>query len=434
MNAVREMELWRQLKAWPLNLFLLTVALSLWRAADQPSVGVGVGGTTASVVITDIVLVALAIVCAVTLAHTRSLPREGWAAAAFGAVLAVVILASSIPNGATAFVAAAKLVELAALSLGALLFIRSREALEALVDLLIAITLAADVVGLVGFVGDGGGRQNSFLGEHDFAALATVPLVYGLALLLDRAASRRRATIAIVAGAIGVILGAALASLVGLYVAELALLVVVALVRRADGRRVLATLGVVAVVTAGALGLRSSAGDLGFLSAWFGKPATRPGQYAGSWSQRLIFVYVGGRIFLDRPVVGTGWEGNVPSSVYARYLPDARHRFSDQPASYFPPAEGEFIPQQTYDQVLYELGLVGGGLLLGIFIALAAAAARAARAGIRYDAFLPAVWAAAMAGAIAGEGLFGGTPIAALFWLTIGLVPAVTSVAKAREQ
>ena len=44
-------------------------------------------------------------------------------------------------------------------------------------------------------------------------------------------------------------------------------------------------------MTVGTLVIR--AGDLGFLQSWFGKPESRPGQYAASWSQRLVYAYVG---------------------------------------------------------------------------------------------------------------------------------------------
>src|SRR5262249_15545143 len=162
-------------------------------------------------------------------------------------------------------------------------------------------------------------------------------------------------------------------------------------------------------------------GELGFIQSWFGKPATRPGQYAGSWSQRLIYAYVGGRIFLDAPLLGTGWYPDLPPSTYVRYLPDARRRFSDQPLRYFPPASGRFIPQQAFDQVLYELGALGGVALLAMLAGAGNACLQALRAAGR---MLPTAWLAGAIGAIAGEGLFGGTPLAAIFWLVAGVCVA----------
>ena len=279
------------------------------------------------------------------------------------AAFALLIVASSIPNGATAVTAAGKLAELAALTLGAAAFLDTRERLGALAELIVAYTVVAVCWGVVGFVSGAAGRQGSFLGEHDLAAVSSLALAVGLARL--HAGAGRvglGAIVALTAGGLGLMLGASLASLIGLYLVVIAVLALAHARRSLRRRAVLATVGVALAVTAGTLSLRS--GELGFLQAWFGPEPETPGQYAASWSQRLIFVYVGGRVFLDRPVLGTGWQGELPPEDYARYLPDARERFADQPAHYFPPADGRFIPQQAYDQVLFQLGLVGGALLL----------------------------------------------------------------------
>ena len=46
-------------------------------------------------------------------------------------------------------------------------------------------------------------------------------------------------------------------------------------------------------------------------------------------------------------------------------------------------------------------------------------------------AYLGAPWLASLIGAIAGSALFGGTPMAALFWLTFGLIAALSVLAAA---
>ena len=142
---------------------------------------------------------------------------------------------------------------------------------------------------------------------------------------------------------------------------------------------------------------------------------------------------MGGRIFFDHPVLGTGWYGDLPPHTFARYLPDARRRFSDQPARYFPPANEDFIPQQTFDQVLYELGIAGGLALLGLLVALARACVRTARRAEGSLSALPAAWLAASIGALAGEGFFGGTPLAATFWLVAGVALAALVTRTATE-
>jgi O-antigen ligase len=420
--ALRQIELWRQSsRSFAFALFLATVALSFVRARDQPSVDVTLGGTTASLVPADVALVALAVVSLAVLRRER-IALGARAVVVTAAVFCALVLGTAAANGSTALVAAGKLVELAALGFGALVLVRTRGRLEALVDLLILFTAVADVYALVEFVRAGGGRQASFLGEHDFAALATMPLVYGLVLVFEGRAGRRAAA-AIAAGSVGVALGAALASLVGLYIGAAVLLALLIARRACRLRPVLVTIAIVGSVTAATLLLRS--GDLGFLQEWFGKEESRPGQYAASWSQRLIYAYVGYRVFLDHPVLGTGWWGELPPHVFAGHLPEARRRFPDQPAPYFPPANRNFIPQQAYDQVLYELGVVGAASLAAFAASLIARCVAAARRWRDRLAYLPAVWLAAAAGAIAGEGLFGGSALPAVVWLTAGLVAVI---------
>ena len=398
-------------------VFLLTVVLCLLRARDLPSLELGVGGTEVDVTPADLGLVATA---ALALARLRT--RWGpvsIAAAAFGAF----VLLTAIPNGATAVVSAGKLVELGALTLGAAAFLVTRERLEVLLVVVVAFAAAATAWGLVGFLTSDRGRQASFIGEHDLAALATLALAVGLARLHGRRGNPGPLAIAgLIIGVLGVVLGASLASLIGVYLASAVILAVA--LRRGELRwaAALLTLVVAGMTTAGTFALRH--GDFGFIQSWFGPPPETPGEYAASWSQRLIFSYIGGRIFLDQPVLGTGWHGLVPPDEFAEYLPDARERFSDQPPHYFPPADGVFVPQQAYDQVLYELGLVGAA----VFLVLAAVAAWRAAVTTRRrsvdSAYVPAGWLASIGGALAGAALLGGSPLTALFWLALGVVAA----------
>ncbi|HZP72746.1 MAG TPA: hypothetical protein VFA97_05125 [Gaiellaceae bacterium] len=416
MAAIKDMALWRQLRSPGSALLLLTTALCLIRANSQPGLDVRLGGTTATVVPGDVALLALFILCVASVAR-HGLVRSSRAAACAATAFCALVVITGATNGSAPLVASVKVVELAVLALGALVLVRTREQLEAMVDVLVLFTIAADALGLVKFVQAGGGRQSSFLGEHDFAALATLPLLYGLILVFE---GRRtmRAAVCIVAGSIGCILGAALASLLGLYLGALA--IAFAIVRRGDlrYRPAAVTLATLAVVTAGTLTLRS--GDFGFLQAWFGKPEQRPGQYAASWSQRLIFTYIDGRVFLGHPLLGTGWYPLLPPHEFARYLPAAKRRFSDQPTRYFPSSAKPLIPQQTFDQVPAELGLVGSVVFLVLLAGVARAAVRAARGSP-----LAVAWFVSILGAIAGEALFGGTPLTAEFWLVIGLALAL---------
>ena len=424
----------RSARDLPFSIFLVTVGLCLFRTTDLPSIDVAVGGTELALGPTDLALVATAVLAALRLRTRRTVPSP-WLLAAAGA-FALLIAVSAIPNSAMAFSAAGKLAELAALTLAAAAFLDTRARLWALLVLLVGFCAVAAAWAVVGFVVDGGGRQGAFLGEHDFAALATMAVVVGLAYVYARSGRPPAlAVTGIVVGAFGIVLGASLASLLGLYLAALALLTVAALRHAISRRAVLSTLAVCTVVTAGTLALRS--GELGFLQSWFGPPPETPGQYAASWSHRLVYAYVGGRVFLDNPVVGTGWEGELPPSDYAEYLPAARSRFDDQPPHYFPPEEGTFIPQQTYDQVLMQLGLVGGAAFLVVAILTVRRAIGAGRrwSGGRFEeqAYVPAGWVGSSGGAMAGAALFGGSPLAALFWLTVGVAAAAPLLALDRD-
>jgi hypothetical protein len=88
--------------------------------------------------------------------------------------------------------------------------------------------------------------------------------------------------------------------------------------------------------------------------------------------------------------------------------------------------------------VLYELGLVGFALLLAL---LALAVRTAAAAGLHWPrgptgalAYLPAAWLAGLLGALAGAALFGGSAIAAIFWLTLGVVAAAGGLTPAASK
>jgi hypothetical protein len=253
------------------------------------------------------------------------------------------------------------------------------------------------------------------------------------ALFAPRHRLGRLPLVAGIAGGIGVVLGAAVAGLLGLYLAVGAILAVGAARKAATKRAVVITLAVTAAITIGVLSLRS--GDLGaFLrSVGIGEKRENTFGNAASWNERLIDAYIGGRIFLDNPVVGTGWQGELPPEEFVRFLDDARARFPDQPATYFP-SEDVFIPQQTYDQVLYELGIAGALLFLVFAVVTVRTAVRVALTWPRGDpdeaaAYLPAAWVAALAGGLSGAALFGGIPLAAIFWITIGVTAVAPSLA-----
>ena len=432
---------WRSAVDLPLIVLATATVLSLIRSIDQPSFTVEVAGSEVTFVLADAAIAVLAGFCLQRLLGRGSLPRPARALTIAAAAFSAWLFLSSAANGATAVIAAAKLLEYGVLALGFVLFVRRRLQLWLLVGVLVAFTVVAVAYGLLAFFDAPfvesrfpGRRQPSFLGEHDLAALSTMTLAVALAALFTpRHRLGRLPLVAGIAGAIGVVLGAAVAGLLGLYLTAGAIVAVAAARREARKRAVLLTLLITAAISVGVLSLRS--GDLGaFLrSVGIGERQEDPFGNAASWNERLIDAYIGGRIFLDNPIVGTGWHGELPPEEYVRFLDDARARFPDQPSTYFP-SKDVFIPQQTYDQVLYELGIVGALLFLVLAFVTVRTAVRVARTWPRGDpdeaaAYLPAAWVAALAGGLSGAALFGGIPLAAIFWITIGVTAVAPSLA-----
>jgi O-antigen ligase/polysaccharide polymerase Wzy-like membrane protein len=432
---------WRSAVDVPLIVLATATVLSLIRSIDQPSFSLEIAGTEVAFVLADAALAVLAAFCLQRLLGRGSLPRPARAVTLAAAAFSTWLFLSSAANGADAVIAAAKLLEYGVLALGFVLFVRRRLQLWLLVGVLVAFTVAAVGYGLLAFFDAPfvdsrfpTRRQPSFLGEHDLAALSTMTLAVALVALYTPAHRLGRLPlVAGVAGAIGVVLGAAVAGLLGLYLA-VAAIVAVALLRGAATKRAVGlTMAVTAAITIGVLSLRS--GELGafFRSIGIGEAQNDAFGNSASWNERLIDAYIGGRIFLDNPIVGTGWHGELPPDEYARFIDDARAHFPDQPATYFPSDDG-FIPQQTYDQVLYELGIVGALLFLVLAAVTVRTAARVARSWPHDDpdepaAYLPAAWIAALAGGLTGAALFGGIPLAAIFWITIGVTALTPSLA-----
>jgi O-antigen ligase/polysaccharide polymerase Wzy-like membrane protein len=424
----------RPTRELPFYVLCAAVAGSMFRSVDEPSVGIHVGGTNVAVVPTDLAIAVLAVFCIGALLGRRSLPQPARSITAAAVAFGAWLLVSSALNGFTTLVGGVKVLEYGVLALGAILFVRRRAQLWQFVWLIVLLAAVADLWAIRGFFEHPGARQSSFTGAHDLAALCSMALIVTFAALFSRRHRLGRLPLAAgIVGVVGVVLGAALASLLGLYLGALAVVLLAAFRRALTPRPVVVTAVLLAVCTAGSLSLRQ--GELGFLNEWFGSTQNAaPGQYAASWSQRLVFTYIDGRVFEANPVVGTGWYGELPPKEWARFLPDAKRKFPDQPANYFPKPTADLIPQQTYDQVLAELGLVGGILFLALAVLTVRTAVRVGRVwppGTPDEpaAYLPIGWTASLAGAIAGAALFGGIPITAIFWLTIGLVALVPSLA-----
>ena len=230
----------------------------------MPGADIVVGGSSVTVVPTDIVLAALAVGLVARIVRSRHYPRGAVALTACAGALAALIVLTGAANGTTALITSVKLVELATLLVASVVLVERVEHLWIVVVVLVGVNAVAVVWGVVGWAQNPGSRQASFLGEHEFAALSTASLVVGLAALHAGHRLGRLPLFAGIVGALGITLGAALASLLGLYIAG-AVLVSLAAARSALRLRpVVVTVLVALSVTAGTYALRGS--DFGFLT------------------------------------------------------------------------------------------------------------------------------------------------------------------------
>lgn len=366
---------------------------------------------------------------------TASLPVwEGWGALALLVVLSTAwgaLRFGGYPAGTHA-VTAAKWLEYMLLAPALVVVVRRSRDLEPAAVVLALWSAAATVVGLLQFVGvlddldhtPAGRRKPSFLGYHDFAALSGTALLIALLVLARGPRSRteqRVAVLAGIAGGLGVVLGGPLDTLLGLYLAALAL---VLLLRR----RIAAIATILAVVTVGVLMIRSSAvaDGLKFLGVKQGSGGATT--HIQSYRQRALLAYIGGRIFLDHPLLGVGFEGSSDPFAFEPYVADAKKHFA-QPAEAFPSRQHRWGVQNAYVQSLADMGVLGlpaflAALLLPAFVAVRRGAGDARVLGIALPLLVLGVWN--------GYGLVAGIPLDALTWLGVGVAGVAVVEARTR--
>lgn len=416
-----------------LSLALLPLFLHVdW----QPGVSLEVGSTSVAIELSDVaVLVVLATAVAVGRREGFRSLRHGWplwlAAGELGAwVLAATLYGPLVLDGYPTLenlVTSAKFLEYALLAPAVALLVRSRDDLRLPLTVLVGWCALAALVGVAQLLGAdvfdawaAGRRQPSFLGHHDFAALSGAVFVAGLAayVLAPRESPRLR-TLALVSGGLGLVLAAAVASLLGLALAA-AVLAVAALGRKATwGRRPAGATAMLAVVAVGVLALRG--GDVAdFLRFTQDDEPARTADVE-TYSHRTLLAYIGGRIFLDHPLLGVGWQGSSEPAAFEPYLADAHRRFPSAAPLAFPAPERRHGVQNAYVQTLADLGVVGFAFLVGL---LASGLLLALRAWPSPTAFLGLLWLLFAAGLWAAQGLVTGIPLAALTWIAFGLAAA----------
>jgi O-antigen ligase len=418
---------------------VLAAALPLLfiHARYQPTIHVSAASTSIGIQLADFAV--LAVVIAALIAGVRHgfapLRRGRWlwlSVALYFVWVAVEIL---IPYGtgdyATAkhTVTAAKFLEYALLAPAVVLIVRRRVEAGLIVAVLTAWSALATAVGIAQFFGANifvsgatGGRQLSFLGFHDFASLSTAVLLAGAAVIAlpQLRIDTRVGAAALVSGAIGVVLSAALAAVVGIGAASIVLLVVLFRRREVIVRRVALVAVVIVAAVVGALGMRST--DLG---RYLGLQHQHGPAGVESYSQRSLLTWIGWQMFRDHPVAGVGWEGSGEPSRFEQYIPAAKRHFPTQPAIAFPSPQHPWGVQNFYVQHLADLGAVGVALLAAVFVSALWLVVRRVQAERPLAAVLALVWILAVAGLWIAQGIVAGLPLDALTWLSFGLAAGV---------
>ena len=415
-------------------------------ATYQPTVSLGLGSTSVDVTLAD-----AAIACVLVAAVLRA-RREGWepllrarvvlGLAAGFLLVCVVSLATPALLGedydvTRHAVSLAKFGWYATLLPATVLLVRSAVDAVPLVRALVVWSVAATSWGLLQFLGvvaefEGkrpGQREPSFVGIHDLAALSGAALVVGaVGVALGDSGpggatarlpgGRRWAVAALVTGAVGVVLSGAMTAVLGLWLALAAVLLGARAIGALRARRALVLVGVTILVTVGTATMRAD--TIERFAEFIGIRERVADTGVESYAHRTLLAYIGGRIWLDRPVTGVGWQASSEEWAYGPFLDDARARFPSEPDQAFPSPAHPWGIQMLYLQVAADLGLVGIALLVG----LAAAGVAAAVRGLRSSP-VPLVglgWLCVVAGVWTGIGLVAGLPLEALTWIAFGLV------------
>jgi hypothetical protein len=395
----------------------------------QPGVELG----SLHVDLSDVAVLAVVATGALALRRDLMRARGAWLAlGAFSTLVLVGVLWGTLEfagyPGHTHVITAAKWIEYMLLAPAVAAIARRTTDLVPAVIALVAWDAIAGVVGVLQFFGalgdlDGtpaGRRKPSFVGYHDYAALSGATLV--VALLVVARGSRSRderwlAVLAGVAGAVGMVLGGAFDSLLGLVLAATAIVLVL---RLRDARRVLWVAATVCAVAVGIVTIRSSAVTDGLKFLGIKQGTGGASTHIQSYRQRALLAYIGGRIFIGNPALGVGWEGSGDPYAFEPYLA-AAHRHFDQPPEAFPSQQHRWGVQNAYVQSLSDLGFLG---LPAFLAALLVPATIAARRGLGDARVLGVALSLLVVGAWNGYGLVAGIPLDALTWLAAGVAAA----------
>ena len=343
-----------------------------------------VGGATVS--LSDFGVLAAAIAAAAALpAHGERLRGSRWIWVTTVAFLAFIVAASLYPIASdsayawrTHLVTAAKYVEYAVLAPAVVLLVRDARALTRLLGTAAVWALLAGIVATLQYVGvdilgawPSGWRQPSFVGISELGTLGGAALAIGfVGLLRPGTVERRLGLAALVGGTLCVVLSGGIADELGVVLAAVA-----SRAARLDrGRR---ARGGAPPSSARSPSSAASAcsgcahGDLTQYARYIGlaKADSSTNTNTQTFAQRELMYYLGLRVWLDKPILGAGWQSIREQQVYGPFLADAHRRYSNQPEQAFPHAadpDRQYGIDNAYIQALAELGIVGFLLFLAL--------------------------------------------------------------------
>jgi O-antigen ligase len=410
----------------------------------QPEASATIGSTSVDVRTADLAVLAVVVTAIVVLvgSGTERL-RAGRPLWVTGALLLTWLAFQALrpaslddENFADHLVTYLKLVEYALLAVAVPVLIRCLRDLAILVGGLVVWGAVATLVAVLQFFGSGifevstsGWRYSSFLGRHDLAALSVIAAsLVGAAIVARRGNTPVPSLVPLAAagGTLGLVLAGSVTAAAGFALGAVALAVAARQRFRPSRRRFLALAAVVLAVAVGVVAIRSEALDdfLGFL----GIRGAQPAEGVETYSQRTVLTYIGLRVFLDRPVIGAGWQRSASPEIFEPYVDDARRRFPDVADLAFPARGREWGVQNLYVQTLADAGLVGLVLLLavgGAGLTLGWRTARLAPTNWAVGAGLTSLCALiALAAEWASLGIVSGIPIQAATGLVLGLAAA----------
>jgi hypothetical protein len=409
----------------------------------QPSVSLP---PNATLKLQDVAILVVGIATLVTAVRTGIAPllRSRWIWVATLLFLAWIVAATFYPllssrpyAWKTHAVTAVEFGLYAVLAAAVPMLVRRRIDAMLVLGTLVAWSTVATVVGTAQWLGwnivdawPQGDRQPSFLGPHDFAALSGMTFLGGIVGVFWARGDvnvRRGAWLAVVAGAVGFVLGGATAGIIGLVPAAAFVAGVAARDRVLRRRALIAMLAAVAVASLGIVALRARDFDQFFRFLGVKQTQTSTSTDIQTYSQRTLLAYIGARIWLDHPIVGAGWQASTEPSTVGPTLPAAHRRFPDVAPRAFPGPGHEYGIQILYVQALADLGLIGFALMLGWLGAPVAGGVRAALRAPPSVAWIPVLgvaWLGLALGLWLAFGLVAGVPLDALGWLAIGTIAA----------